>query len=143
MEKHTIGGLKKILVAATDFYEIADYFMTISETNRPALNGKIGKNKVLKQIVSSIVMQICQIHQLTPKDRPIVLVNMFMIEVRERYFWHGSGLVNGEFIFSFLYFADLDRGMVSVSKGNNNIFARIRTKVSDETDTPMTKASDN
>ncbi len=143
MEKHTIGGLKKILVAATDFYDIADYFMTITETNMPALDGKLGKNKVLKKIITSIVEQICRIHQLTPSEQPIVLVNMCMIEVRQRYFWHGSGLVNGKLVFTFLYFADLDKGMVSVSKGNNNVFARITCQGSPETEPPMPKPSDN
>jgi hypothetical protein len=143
MEKHTIGGLKKILVAATDFYDIADYFLTLTETNMAALDGKQNKNKVLQTLVTTTVAQICQVHNLTPKGAPIALVNMFMIEVRERCFWHGSGLVNGKFIFSFLYFSDLDKGMVSVSKGSNNIFARVTTKGGSKSDAPVEGFSDN
>ncbi len=143
MEKHTIGGLKKILVASSNFYDIADYFLIITETNMAALDGKIGKNKVLKEVIISTLTQICLTQGIVKEGDPIVLVNMMMIEVRERYFWHGSGLLNGKHIMSFLYFADLDKGLISISKGSNNFFARVTVKSLPQSGNPTEEFSDN
>jgi hypothetical protein len=128
MEKHTIGGLKKILVASSHFYEIQDYFLTLTETNMAAIEGKAGKNKVLKEIIAATLKEICLRQDLVKEEERMIMVNMMMVEVRERYFWHGSGMMNGKNIFSFFYFADLDKGMISVSKGSMNFFARVSIK---------------
>ncbi len=128
MEKHTIGGLKKILVASSHFYDIQDYFLTLTETNIAAIDGKPGKNKVLKEIIIATLAQICQSQGMMDYGDKIMLVNMMMVEVRQRYFWHGSSMVNGKYISSFFYFADLDMGMISISKGSNNFFARVSVK---------------
>ena len=87
MEKHTIGGLKNILISATNFDDIQDYFFTLTETNIPAIQGKAGKNKTLKDIVSSTLTMMCfsqgmiPISQgMTPEAAKITLVNMNMTE---------------------------------------------------------------
>lgn len=128
MEKHTIGGLKKILVASSQFHEIQDYFLTLTETNSVALDGKLGKNSVLKQLIIATLTQLCYMQNMVEKGEKIMLMNMFMVEVRQRYFWHGSGMVNGKYIFTFFYFADLDKGMVSISKSGYTFFARVSVK---------------
>jgi hypothetical protein len=128
MEKHTLGGLKKILVAASRFYDIQDYFLTLTETNMASIDGKGGKNKVLKEIITATLAQMCLQQDMIEPGSKILLVNMQMVEVRQRYFWHGSGFVNNKHIFSYFYFADMDMGMVSVSKGGMNYFARISVK---------------
>ncbi len=142
MEKHTIGGLKKILVASSNFYDIADYFLIITETNIDALDGKPGKNKPLRELIGATVTQICHSQGITKKSETIVLVGFMMIEVKQRYFWHGSGLINGKDIMSFFYFADLDKGLISVSKGSNNFFARVTVKGLPTTN-PLEDFSDN
>lgn len=142
MEKHTIGGLKNILVASPNFYDIEDYFLTLTETNRAAIEGKGGKNKTLKEIISVTLAQICLLQNLVEKDAKIILMNMTMVEVRQRYFWHGSGFVNGKYIFTFFYFADLDKGMISISRGSNNFFARISVKPMSQNN-PVEEFSDN
>ena len=145
MERHTIGGLKKILVAASDFDEIAEYFLTITETNFAELDGKPAKNKVLEEIINATVVKICHAYKLTSERDTITLVNPFMIDVREHNFWHGSALINGSsrFMYSFLYFSDLDKGLVSVSKGSNTVFARITSKGKVEESNPLKEFSDN
>jgi hypothetical protein len=143
MEKHTIGGLKKILVASSHFYDIADYFLTITETNMTALDGKIGQNKVLMELIGSTVTQICHTQGLTKKSETIALINLMMIEVSQQQFWHGSALINGKFIFTFFYFADLDKGLISVAKGNNNFFARVSVKSAQPNGNPLEEFSDN
>jgi hypothetical protein len=143
MEKHTIGGLKKILVASSSFYDIADYFLVITETNMDALDGKPGKNKPLQQLIGATVTQICHTQRITKKSETIVLVGFMMIEVKQRYFWHGSGLINGKDIMSFFYFADLDMGLISVSKGANNFFARVTVKGLPQKTNPSEEFSDN
>jgi hypothetical protein len=144
MEKHTIGGLKNILVNATDFYEIQDYFLTLTETNMQAIEGKAGKNKVLQKIIVETVTKIAQQLGLIEKGSDIMTItNMFMVEVRQRNFWHGSGFINGKHIFTFFYFADLDKGMVSSAKGSNCLFARVSIKGASMKTNPMEKFSDN
>ncbi len=136
MERHTVGGLKNILVAAKDFDEIQDYFFTLTETNIPAIQGKAGKNKALKDIIYSTLTIMCFTQGLIPirqgatlEADKITLVNMNMTEVRIRNFWHGSGFVNGKFIFTFFYFADLDKGLVAVAKGKDEmLFGRVSIK---------------
>ena len=144
MEKHTIGGLKNILVNATDFYEIQDYFLTLTETNMQAIDGKAGKNKVLKEIVLQTVTKIAQQLELLERgaDR-MTITNMLMVEVRQRNFWHGSGFINGKYIFTFFYFADLDKGMVSSAKGSNCLFARVSIKGVVSKTNPMEEFSQN
>lgn len=144
MEKHTIGGLKKILVASSHFYDIQDYFLTLTETNIASIEGKAGKNKVLKEVIGIILSQVCQNQDMIEEGSKIVMVNMMMVEVRQRYFWHGSGLVNGKYIFSFFYFSDLDMGMVSVSNKNGmNYFARVSIKPVPKNENPAEKFSEN
>ncbi len=144
MEKHTIEGLKKTLVASSRFYDIADYFLTITETNMAALDGKIAQNKVLQEIIISTLTEICRRQGIIKENtKMMTLDNMFMIEVRPHYFWHGSGLVNNKHIFTFIYFADLDKGLISLSKGGNNFFARISVKGLPENSNPAEKFSDN
>ena len=128
MEKHTVGGLKKILVASSKFYDIQDYFLTLTETNSAAIDGKSGKNSVLKELIATALTEICLMQGMVEKGAKIMLVNMYMIEVRQRYFWHGSGMLNGKYIFAYFYFADMDMGMISISKGSNNFFARVSIK---------------
>ena len=139
MEKHTIGGLKNILITATDFDDIQDYFFTLTETNIPTIPGKAGKNKALKDIIYSTLTMMCLTHGMIPvtldmtpeevKAMKITLVNMSMTEVRPRNFWHGSGFVNGKFIFTFFYFADLDKGMVSIAQDNDHVlYGRVSIK---------------
>jgi hypothetical protein len=144
MEKHTIGGLKKILVASSNFYDIQDYFLTLTETNIASIEGKAGKNKVLKEVIGIILSQVCQSQGMIEEGSKILMVNMMMVEVRQRYFWHGSGLVNGKYIFSFFYFSDLDKGMVSVSNKNGmNYFARVSVKPVPKDENPAEKFSQN
>ena len=144
MEKHTIGGLKKILVASSHFYDIQDYFLTLTETNIAAIEGKAGKNKVLKEVIGIILSQVCQNQGMIEEGSKILMVNMIMVEVRSRYFWHGSGLVNGKFVFSFFYFSDLDMGLVSVSNKNGmNYFARVSLKPVPKDENPAEKFSEN
>ncbi len=142
MEKHTIGGLKNILVASSHFYDIQDYFLTLTETNYAAVEGKGGKNKTLKEIILSTLTELCRHQGIIEADAKILLVNMRMVEVRPRHFWHGSGMVNGKHIFSFFYFADLDKGMVSISEGSMNYFARVSIKPATKKN-PMEEFSDN
>lgn len=143
MEKHTIGGLKKILVASSRFYDIQDYFLTLTETNIAAIDGKAGKNKMLKDVIASTLTEICLRQDLVEKGAKMIMVNMMMVEVRPRYFWHGSGMVNNKYIYSFFYFADLDMGMISVSKGSMNYFARVSVKAVPKGDNPTEKFSEN
>jgi hypothetical protein len=144
MEKHTVGGLKKILVASSHFYDIADYFLTLTETNIAVIDGKKSKNKVLKEIITVILSQVCLTQGMIEKDAKIMLVNMMMIEVRQRNFWHGSGFVNGKYIFTFFYFSDLDMGLVSVANTNGmNYFARVSLKHVPNGENPAEKFSAN
>lgn len=144
MEKHTIEGLKQTLVASPKFYDIADYFLTITETNMAALDGKLGENKVLQEIIISTLTEVCRRQGIIGENtKMMTLNNMFMIDVHAKNFWHGSGLVNNKHIFSFLYFSDLDKGLVSVSKGSNNFFARISVKGVPQDSNPTEKFSDN
>lgn len=143
MEKHTVGGLKKILVASSRFYEIQDYFLTLTETNMASIEGKSGKNKVLKEVIASTLTEICLRQDMVEEGSKIIMVNMMMVEVRPRYFWHGSGLVNGKHIYTFFYFADLDMGMISVAKGSMNYFARVSVKSIPKGSNPAEEFSEN
>jgi hypothetical protein len=144
MEKHTIGGLKNILVNATDFSDVQDYFLTLTETNMHVIEGKAGKNKVLQQIVVQTITKIAQQLGLIEKGAEIMTItNMFMVEVRQRNFWHGSGMINSKHIFTFFYFADLDKGMVAAAKGSNCLFARVSIKEAASKTNPMAEFSDN
>ena len=128
MEKHTVGGLKKILVASSKFHDIQDYFLTLTETNMATIDGKSGKNSVLKELIGTTLKEICLSQGMVEKGEKIMLMNMFMVDVRQRYFWHGSGMLNGKYIFTFFYFSDLDKGMISISKGSYTFFARVSIK---------------
>lgn len=143
MEKHTVGGLKKILVASSHFYDIEDYFLTLTETNFQAIDGKSGKNKILKEVVASTLSEICLRQGIIEPNSKMLMVNMTMVEVRPRYFWHGSGLVNGKHIFTYFYFADLDMGMISVSNGSMNYFARVSVKSVPKGGNPAEEFSEN
>ena len=60
-------------------------------------------------------------------SRP-TLVNLMMVEVRKRNFWHGSGFVSGN-IFTFFYFTDLDKGLITFSNANGeNLLIRLSAK---------------
>lgn len=144
MEKHTIGGLKKVLVAEPKFYNVMDYFLTLTETNAAFLNeSKEGKNKQLKIVILAIIEQICQLQNIVEPDSKIILMNLCMLEVRPRYFWHGSGMINGKNLVTFFYFADLDKGLVSVTKGSRNFFARVTIKAVTTEKNPTESFSDN
>jgi hypothetical protein len=144
MEKPTIEGLKKTLVASPKFYDIADYFLTIAETNMAALDGKAAQNKVLQELLISTLTELGRRQGIIKADTQMMtLDNMFMIEVRHQNFWHGSGLINNKHIFTFLYFTDLDKGLVSLAKGSNNFFARITAKGLPDGSNPTEKFSDN
>jgi hypothetical protein len=143
MEKHTVGGLKKILVASSHFYDIQDYFLTLTETNIAAIEGKSGKNKVLKEVIAHILTQLCLRIDLIEEGSKIMMVNMMMCEVRQRNFWHGSGFVNNKHIYTYFYFSDLDMGMVSIAKGSMNYFARVSVKPVPKEDNPTDKFSAN
>jgi hypothetical protein len=66
---------------------------------------------------------------LSKKSAAKILFNMNMTEVRARNFWHGSGFINGKFIFTFFYFSDLDKGMVSIAQDNNHVlYGRVSIK---------------
>jgi hypothetical protein len=142
MEKHTIGGLKNILVASSHFYDIQDYFLTITETNYQAIDGKAGKNKILKEIILSTLTELSRRQGIVDGDTKIMLVNMMMVEVRQRHFWHGSGMVNGKHVYTYFYFADLDKGLVSLSKGTMSYYARVSIKPAHKKN-PMEEFSDN
>ena len=144
MEKPTIEGLKKILVASPKFYDIADYFLTIAETNMAALDGKVAQNKVLQELLISTLTELGRRQGIIKADTQMMtLDNMFMIEVRHQNFWHGSGLINRKHIFTFMYFTDLDKGLVSLAKGGNNFFARISAQSLPDGSNPAEKFSDN
>ena len=144
MAKHTIEGLRKILVASPKFYDIADYFLTITETNMAALDGKIAENNVLQKMLISTLTELARRQDIIKAGtKMMTLDNMFMIEVPNHNFWHGSGLINNRHIFTFLYFGDIDKGLVSLAKGNNNFFARISAQSLPDTSNPMEKFSDN
>ncbi len=130
MEKHTIGGLRKILVTSSEFSDIASYFLTLNETNDVALEGNLGKNKNLLQVISTTLAEICKRQNLIVEDSNIQLTRMQMIEVQQRNFWHGAGFVNGKNIFTFFYFTDIDKGLISIAgSGGKIFFARITSKV--------------
>ena len=121
MEKHTVGGLRQALVSESDFHKIQDYFLTLTETNLQAIDGKLGKNKTLKEIIQFILGEVIGVSRPT-------LVNLMMVEVRQRNFWHGSGFLNGN-IFTFFYFADLDKGLITYSKfSGENLLIRLSNK---------------
>ena len=121
MEKHTVGGLRQALVSESDFHKIQDYFLTLTETNLQAIDGKLGKNKSLKEIIQFILGEVVGVSRPT-------LVNLMMVEVRQRNFWHGSGFLNGN-IFTFFYFADLDKGLITYSKfSGENLLIRLSNK---------------
>jgi hypothetical protein len=144
MEKHTIEGLKKTLVASPKFYDIADYFLTITETNMAALDGRVAQNNVLQEILISTLTELARRQDIIKANtKMMTLDRMFMIEVPKQHFWHGSGLINNKYIFTFLYFADLDKGLVSLAKGSNNFFARISAQGLPDGSNPMEKFSDN
>ncbi len=153
MEKYTIGGLKNILITAPSFDDIQDYFFSLTETNIPAIQGKAGKNKTLKDIIYSTLTMMCLTQGMIPvtpdmtpeeiKAMKITLVNMSMTEVRARNFWHGSGFINGKFIFTFFYFSDLDKGMVSIAQDNNHVlYGRVSIKGVPNSN-PLGQFSDN
>jgi hypothetical protein len=121
MEKHTVGGLRQALVSESDFHKIQDYFLTLTETNMQAIDGQLGKNKTLKEVIQFILGGVIGVSKPT-------LVNLMMVEVRQRNFWHGSGFVNGN-IFTFFYFADLDKGLITHSKSTGeNLLIRLSAK---------------
>jgi hypothetical protein len=121
MEKHTVGGLRQALVSESDFHKIQDYFLTLTETNIQAIDGNLGKNKILKEVIQFILGGVIGVSKPT-------LVNLMMVEVRQRNFWHGSGFVNGN-IFTFFYFADLDKGLITYSKSTGeNLLIRLSAK---------------
>ncbi len=144
MEKHTIEGLRKTLVSSPKFYDIADYFLTITETNMDALNGRAAQNDVLQQILISTLTELARRQDIIKEHtKMMTLDRMFMIEVPNHNFWHGSGLINNKHIFTFMYFADIDKGLVSLAKGGNNFFARISVKGLPDGSNPAEKFSNN
>lgn len=123
MEKHTIGGLRKSLTEEKDFRNIQDYFLTLSETNHQAMDGRLGKNKLLKMTIQATLSSLLDI-----EDPP--MTKLMMIEVPKRYFWHGVGFTVNGYIFSFFYFADLDKGLVTLSLPRGQVLsARITIEI--------------
>ena len=144
MEKYSSGGLRKILVASSHFSDIADYFLSLTETNSEAIDGKLGENIIIKDIITSTLTEICKRQDLTENNSKIRLVGLQMIEVRQANFWHGVGFVNGKYIFTFFYFSDLDKGLVSLAGTGNNIFyARISAKHIPNNKNPLKDFSPN
>ncbi len=121
MEKNTVGGLRQALVSESDFHKIQDYFLTLTETNIQAIDGQLGKNKTLKEVIQFVLGEVVGVSRPT-------LVNLMMVEVRKRNFWHGSGFVSGN-IFTFFYFTDLDKGLITFSNANGeNLLIRLSAK---------------
>ena len=123
MEKYTIGGLKQLLATSKDFSAIQDYFFCISENNHAAFNGTPSKNKQIKQFCQMIL-------NIVTGNKDAIMTNLQMIEVRNRYFWHGASFTNVKGVhISFCYFSDLDKGMVCVMRDDGETtFARITVK---------------
>jgi hypothetical protein len=95
--------------------------LTLTETNMQAIDGQLGKNKTLKEVIQFVLGGVIGVSKPT-------LVNLLMVEVRQRNFWHGSGFVNGN-IFTFFYFADLDKGLITYSKSTGeNLLIRLSAK---------------
>ncbi len=92
--------------------------------------GKLGKNKNLLQVISVTLSEVCKQQELIGDGSKIMLTGLRIIEMRQRNFWHGIGFINGKNIFTFFYFTDLDKGLVSLSGGGSKIFfARISCKI--------------
>ncbi len=122
-EKPTISGLKKILPIEKDFSNIMDYFLRIAETNFRELDGVADTGdlaKIFQQVVSSVIAT-------TKGTSAVVLKNFLCVDVAHAQFVHGGAMTQYGMA-TFLYFRDLDQGMVSLAKlGSSQVqFARIK-----------------
>ena len=123
-QKPTISGLKKILPIEKDFSNIMDYFLRIAETNFRELDGVADTgdlSKIFQQVVSSVIAT-------TKGTSSVVLKNFLCVDVAPAQFVHGGAMTQYGMA-TFLYFKDLDQGMVSLAKlGSSEVqFARIKT----------------
>jgi hypothetical protein len=123
VEKPTIAGLKKMLPIEKDFSNIMDYFLRIAETNFPELDGTAETGdlaKIFQKVVSTVI-------GTTKGTSAVALSNFLCIEVAHAQFVHGGAMTQYGMA-TFIYFRDLDQGMVSLAKlGSPQVqFARIK-----------------
>ena len=123
VEKPTIAGLKKILPTEKNFSNIMDYFLRISETNLMELDGVAGTSdlvKIFQEVVSTVIAT-------TKGTSAVSLRNFLCVDVASEQFVHGGALTQYGMA-TFIYFRDLDQGMVSLAKlGSAQVqFARIK-----------------
>lgn len=126
-DKPTISGLKKILPIAKDFSVVMDYFLRISETNRPELDG-VAETGELSQLFHTIVSSVIS---ATKKSKTVSMKNFLCVEVAHANFVHGGAMTPLGMV-TFLYFRDLDQGMVGISSFTSSqvYYARIKAVAS-------------
>lgn len=122
-EKPTISGLKKILPIEKDFSNIMDYFLRIAETNFAELDGVADTGDLaatFQKVVSSVIAT-------TKGTSAVALMNFLCVDVARAQFVHGGAMTQYGMA-TFIYFRDLDQGMVSLAKlGSAQVqFARIK-----------------
>jgi hypothetical protein len=122
-EKPTIAGLKKILPVEKNFSNIMDYFLRIAETNFRELDGEAAKGDlatIFQKVVSTVI-------GTTKGTSAVVLKNFLCVDVGHAQFVHGGAMTQYGMA-TFIYFRDLDQGMVSLAKlGSPQVqFARIK-----------------
>jgi hypothetical protein len=123
VEKPTIAGLKKILPTEKNFSNIMDYFLRISETNITELGGDACTSdlaKTFQEVVSTVIAT-------TKGTSAVALKNFLCVDVAHAQFVHGGALTQYGMA-TFIYFRDLDQGMVSLAKlGSAQVqYARIK-----------------
>ena len=109
MDLSLLDTLKQNLLTATQFKEVANYFLTHFGENREFMAlGDHADHAMIQMAVEQIVAQVY-------KDKnAIVLTKVKLIHLPEQRFLHGSFIVNGH-IGTVIYFEDVYKGLVVIA----------------------------
>ncbi len=122
MDLSRLAELKRMLVEATDFGTVWDYFMTHFGEQRAFIAlGKRTRNSMLEAAIEKVAGQVF--------NRDVLVRDLLLTRLPEERFIHGGFSVRGRFGTVF-YFEEIGIGLIAIARvsGINNSFARFTAR---------------
>lgn len=115
-QKHSIDGLKRLVISSKDLSEVMSYFLALSEKN-------LLEGKPLQKLNEELTMAVkCSIETINKKlSKNINLLQSILISLQAQNFFHGVCIVDGGIPpLSFFYFSNIKMGMIALEKLGEN-----------------------
>jgi len=109
MDLEQLLTLKDKLVAAKEFYEPWEYFFDhFGEDPDLYEVGQRKDHNLLKKVIEVVGEQLFK--------KKVALINLLIVSIPEYHFFHGACFIQGKMT-NFLYFEDIDMGLLAVVMG--------------------------